>query len=169
MTLYKRRIEELLLVSWQSSVTTRAEVVADFQQFYLMDDQRQPPMPEAIAEDDLIQRIRVAPFIVVFQTASAARVPVSIDVVSSAPTDNLAQWDHVAEFSLAVPSGRMVLAGCTEYVPTAVRITAEPGEYRGRVYVGGLTPGAVERYRIVLWPSTVAPSTVLKQYSEHAS
>jgi hypothetical protein len=155
-----------MTVSWHSNVNTKAEVVADYQQFYLMDDERQPLIQAEITEDDLLRRLRVAPYIVVFHTASAKEVPVSIDVVASTPIDELSRWDHVVEFSLEIPSGRIVLAGCTDYLPEAIRVTS-PGSYRGRMYSIGLS-GALEEYRVVLWPGDIAPSIVLKQYSGHA-
>ena len=142
----------------------RFEVFADYHQFYLMDDDRQPPIPEDISDEDLTRRLRVAPYIVVVHTASDAVVPVSIEFQSEQPRSNLASWDHVAEFSLDLPSGRAVLAGCTAYLPDCPRVTAEPGTYRGRVYSTGLSGGA-ERYHLVLWPGELQAPLVLKQHA----
>jgi len=39
---------------------------------------------------------------------------------------------------LVVPSGRIIIAGCTDYLPDAARITVQPGTYKVRIYYGAL-------------------------------
>jgi len=151
------------------STGAQFKVAAEYHQFYLMDDERQPSIPETVSDEDMARRIRSAPHIVVVHTASNTRVPVSVEFLSEAPREDLASWDHVAEFSLELPSGRAVLAGCTDYIPDCPRIEARPGTYRGRVFSAGLSGAGPEKYRVALWPGKLQAPTVLKQYAEHAS
>jgi hypothetical protein len=147
----------------------RFEVNAEYYQFYLMDDERQPRIPDPVLREDMSRRVRVAPHIVVVHTASNTKVPVSVEVLAHAPSEDLSNWDHVAEFSLDLPSGRVVLAGCTDYLAACPRIVTAPGSYRGRVFSAGLSERASERYRVALWPGAAQEPTVLKQHIEHAS
>jgi hypothetical protein len=78
--------------------------------------------------------------------------------------------DQVHECSLSVPSGRLVIAGCTDYLPTAARIPVQPGWYRARIYYGGLDTLTADEldgddhYQIVLWPSGPSAPQTLKRY-----
>ena len=48
-------------------------------------------------------------------------VPVDVEVVDAEPQDPFTEWDQVNECSIDVKSGRIVIAGCTDYFPDAVR------------------------------------------------
>ena len=73
------------------------------------------------------------------------------------------------ECDLAVQSGRVVIAGCTDYFPDAARIDLSPGQYRARVYYGKLntlSPDGLDgndHYKIVLWSTAPGPLKVIKQ------
>jgi hypothetical protein len=103
-------------------------------------------------------------------------VPVVVDVLHSAPEDGeaeLAAWD-VVEASLAVPTRRVAIDGCTSHLPERSRhrgsgmavsphFGVAPGTYRVRVYYGGLGTHGGDHYRIALWPQEpFAPPRVLK-------
>ncbi len=79
------------------------EVQAEFRQFYLMDDERQPPMPEAVSSADLSARVRVAPHIAVLHTLEEGRISVAVEVGDSAPSVDLSEWEHVVDFSINAP------------------------------------------------------------------
>jgi hypothetical protein len=73
------------------------------------------------------------------------------------------------ECSIEIPSGKIVVAGCTDYFPDAARIPVKPGNYRARIYYGdlnslsedGLDGG--DHYKIVLWPSDDMVVRVIKR------
>jgi hypothetical protein len=96
-------------------------------------------------------------------------VPVVVEVLESAPLETLDSWDHVVECSIDIPSGRMVVAGCTDYFPKARRIEVVPGTYRARVFYGqlnSLSEDGLEgddHYRVALWPHPAEPPVVLKR------
>ena len=133
------------------------QVLADYHQFYLMDAGVEPAIPEEITEQDMLRRLRTGAHIVVFHTESASQVPVAVTFVSE-PFEPEGAWEHQAEFNLAVPSGALVLCGCTDYVPHCPRLSAEPVTYRGRAYFAGSAVGN-ERYLIMLWPAAAQPGS----------
>lgn len=66
-------------------------------------------------------------------------VPVVVEIAENPPGDDLMAWDQVNECSIDAPSGRLVVAGCTDYFPDAARIELPAGTYRARIYYGNLT------------------------------
>lgn len=58
--------------------------------------------------------LAVAPGVIGVGTVRNMDVPVELEVLYSQPDDNLEEWDHVTEASLDVPSGRIIIAGCTD-------------------------------------------------------
>jgi hypothetical protein len=93
-------------------------------------------------------------------------VPVVVEVTDEAPDDDFAEWDQINECSLDISSGRIAIAGCTDYFPDAARIVVPPASYRARVYYGGLDSlsddglEGDDHYRVVLWSAAPGPVTV---------
>ncbi len=151
------------------------KIFADYHQFYLMDDEVQPLIPEDVTGEDCRLRIKVAPHIMVVYPARNMEVPVTIEVHDAEPSTDLAAWDHVAECSLEVPSGRIVIAGCTDYLPDCARLLVVPGTYRAQVQYGGLGSlsedglAGDDHYRISLWPAPYKEVQIIKQYEETAA
>jgi hypothetical protein len=79
-------------------------------------------------------------------------------------------WLYV-EASINISSGRVVIAGCTDYFPDAIRIPVEPGTYRVRIYYGGLASisedglEGEDHYQVVLWPEKYSAPKILKKLS----
>lgn len=145
------------------------EIFADYHQLYLADDDVEEPMPGDVTDEDVRRRLAAAPHSVVIHTARNVDVPVTVHVHEREPSVDLEAWDHVAECSLAVPSGRIVIAGCTDYLPDAARILVEPGSYRVRVCYGGLETlsedglDGDDHYVVDLWRGEPADVRVVKQ------
>lgn len=105
-------------------------------------------------------------------TVRNMNVPVTVEIGDIAPEENdLSAWDQVNECSIDVSSGRLVVAGCTDYFPEAARIDLAGGTYRARIYYGNLDSlrnnglDGDDHYRIVLWSEPAAPLRVMKQRS----
>jgi hypothetical protein len=149
----------------------KLELFADYFQFYLQDEQASASLAEAWTEEANRRRLAVSPdgYGIGVGTARNMTVPVRVEVRARPPRDDLGPWDHVVECSVHVPSGQLVVAGCTDYFPDAARIDVAPGWHRARVYHGGLgsvSPDRLEgkdRYRVALWPAPPADVEVLKQ------
>jgi len=147
------------------------ELFADYFQFYLQDEQSAGDLSNSWTEQAVSDMLAVAPGIIGVGTARNLTVPVEVEVLTSEPTNNFDEWDHVTEASLEIPSGRIIIAGCTDYLPDAARIIVEPGTYRTRIYYGALDSVDESRlegddyYKVVLCLDTkVAEPKVLKRW-----
>jgi len=96
-------------------------------------------------------------------------VPVTIEVLDVEPELDSEKWDHINQCSIDVPSGKLVIAGCTDYFPEAKRIHLSPGTYVARISYGALDTLSEDRldgadhYRVQLWPGISALPRVVKQ------
>jgi hypothetical protein len=148
----------------------RYEIFADYFQFYLWDEGERPEAPTDYTEEDIRRRIKAAPFMVVIQPVRNMDVPLEVEVAETSPALVLEGWDHIAEASIELPSGRLEIhestGGSIDVLPLL------PGTYRARAYFGGLNTlsddglDGDDHYRIVLWRAPFAPIEVLKQYAE---
>jgi hypothetical protein len=145
------------------------KVFADYYQFYIQDEPADGDLSECWSDEAVARLLAIAPGVVGIGTVRNTTVPVTLELLESEPSANLADYDHVVECSLSVQSGRIVVAGCTDYFPDAVRIDAPPGMYRVRISYSGLasvSPDGLDgddRYRLELWQAPAIGPTVLKQ------
>jgi len=152
----------------------RGELYADYFQFYVQDDRPDVGgLSDAWALDS-VQRLHIAvvPHAIGISTARNAMVPVEVAVFPTAPELDRAVWEHIVEADLVCTTGRLVIAGCTDFLADAPRIEVPRGRHRVRVlYRPSLTAavssdgqGVFLEYRVELWPSPVACSVqVVKQ------
>ena len=159
-----------------STKRLRLELFADYFQFYLQDDDiNAGDLSDIWTPEAMEIRIALAPRFVGITTARNMVVPVEVVVQDTPPVDDLDAWDHVAEASLDIFTGRIVVAGCTDYFWTAVRIEVAPGTYAIRAYFAGLgTLDATgiegsDRYTVVLWPNGPRERRVLKRYKHETA
>jgi hypothetical protein len=151
-------------------VNRRYDIFADYFQFFLWDEGKRPDAPTDFTDEDIKRRVKAAPFLVVIQPARNMTVPVEVEVTDGPPALLVDDWDHIAEASLDLPSGRLEIhestGGSIDVLPVL------PGTYRARACFGGLDTlsddglDGDDRYRIVLWPAPFAPVEVLKQYED---
>ena len=149
----------------------RYEIFADYHQFYLWDPENDPDPVLDYTDEDVVRRIKAAPHIVVIQPERNMTVPVELEITDRAPDLDLDRWDHVAEASLDLPSGKLEIHECT--TGSVDILPVSPGTYRIRAYFGGLgtlSADALEgddHYRLVMWPAPSADIAILKQYAPH--
>jgi hypothetical protein len=149
--------------------THKFDLFADFFQFYLQDEAATGDLSNGWDAEAVERLLAVAPGTVGVGTVRNMDVPVLVELLDSEPQGDLELWDHVTECSLAVPSGRIVIAGCTDYLPDAARISVAPGSYRVRVSYGSLDSlsedglDGDDHYRVQLWPAAAADLKVLKR------
>jgi hypothetical protein len=150
----------------------RYEIFADYFQFYLWDREMTPEAPTDYSDEDTKRRIKTGPNVVVVQPARNMNVPVELEVLDAAPSYDLADWDHVAEASLELPSGKLQIHECTGGPIDDIDVA--PGTYRVRAYYGrldDLSPNGLDgndHYRIALWRAPLASICVLKQHEAAA-
>ena len=92
---------------------------ADYFQFYIQDEAAKGDLSQAWNEEATDRLLALAPGTVGIGTVRNMDVPVTVDILTHAPEDDFSAWDHVVEAGLDVASGRIVIAGCTDYVPDA--------------------------------------------------
>jgi hypothetical protein len=150
------------------SQTLRAELFADYFQFYVWDKGALPDAPTDWTEEDVVNRLKAAPNVVVVCPVRNMTVPVELEVLASEPELRSDPWDHIAECSLELPSGQLELHECTG--GSAGVLSVVPGSYRVRAYFGGLDSlsedglSGDDHYRVTLWPAPRAPLRVVKQW-----
>ena len=106
-------------------------------------------------------------------TPSSTDLSLGVELRDTPPGDeDLLAWDHVGEFSLGVPSGRLEIATACLARPLVIRVA--PDTHRVRVCYGnlgsvyrdrGLPLGGPLRYRLALWPRDRADVVILKQWA----
>ena len=149
------------------------ELFADYFQFYLQDEAATGDLSDAWTPDAVARLLALAPGTIGVGTARNMSVPVDVEILEAAPHpgEDLGGWDQVHECSIDVPSGRLVVAGCTDYFPDAARIALRPATHRARVYYAGLGtssgdgPEGDDRYRLVLWRAPLEEPVVVKPRS----
>lgn len=149
------------------------KVLADYHQFYLWDPGTNPEAPEVYDDEGVRWRVKTGPHVVIIQTARAMTVPAEVEIHDTDPGFDAGEWDHVAEASLHLPTGRLQVHECLGGPVAGFQV--EPGWYRVRTLHGGLgTLGKTwvegrDHYRAVLWPAPPSEVRVLRQWNESGS
>jgi hypothetical protein len=144
-------------------------LVADYHQFYIQDEQVDCDLSDAWTDAAVERLLAVAPGAVGIGTVRNVEVPVTISVLEREPVLDADKFDQVVECSIAVESGTIVAAGCTDYFPDAVRIKLSAVSYRVRTSFEGLDSvsssglAGNDHYHLQLWPAPLGPVQVLKQ------
>jgi hypothetical protein len=146
------------------------DLFADYHQFYLWDEKVSPDAPSDYTDDDVARRLKAAPHVVVVQPVRAMTVPVTVEVHDAEPAFDQGAWDHIAECSLDLPSGKLQVHECTG--GSVARFSVSPGVYRVRAFFGKLSSldedhfEGDDHYTVVLWPAPASELRVLKQWVE---
>lgn len=144
------------------------ELFADYFQFYLQDESADGNLGDSWTEEAVGRLLALAPGTVGVGTVRNMTVPVAVEVLDAEPGSDHDSWDHVTECSLKAPTGRIVIAGCTDSFPDAARIEVKPGTYRARISYGSLDTlsedglNGSDHYRVQLWPATAIEPRVIK-------
>lgn len=148
------------------------DLFADYFQFYIQDEQVEGNLSDSWTKEASRIGLALAPCTVGIGTARNMTVPVTLEVHDSVPDDDFTSWERVNECSIDIPSGCLVIAGCTDYFPDAARIYIKPQCYRARIYYGGLNTVVDEfgegddYYKVVLWPEPYSELKVIKEENQ---
>jgi hypothetical protein len=100
-------------------------------------------------------------------------VPVIVEWHDVRPRLEIERYQHVVEVGINCPSGVLVLAGTTDYEPTAQRLSVKAGPLGIRVNMSGLDTisedglDGRDRYLIQIWPGQeLSGPLVLKSWAE---
>ncbi len=113
--------------------THHLRLLADYHQFILQDEAAEGDLSSAWDAAAVQRMLAVAPGIAGCGTARNMQV-----VLDAEPPADFEHFDHVVEASLALASGTLVVAACTDYLPDAARLALMPGVYRVRLSAAGL-------------------------------
>ena len=106
------------------------ELFADYFQFYVQDDDEQyGDLSDAWTEEAVQRLLAVAEHAIGIGTVRNMDVPVFIEASDRLPVLEPTAWDRINETSIICDTGRLVVAGCTDYFPDAFRIYVKPGSY----------------------------------------
>jgi hypothetical protein len=149
--------------------TLQYEIFADYHQFYLQDDDDSfGDLSEAWTQEATNRLLAVAPHCIGVGTVRNMPVPVSVIIHEAQPRIEPEEWDHITTASLQIDTGRIVVAGCTDYFPDAVRIEVEPGVYEVIICYSKLASlssdglKGEDSYHINLFPGRQIEPAVLK-------
>ena len=141
---------------------------ADYFQFYIQDEAATGDLSNSWNEEATARMLAVAPGAIGIATARNMHVPVALEIHDQDSGDDISAWDHVVEASLHVTSGRIVIAGCTDYFSDAVRVEVPSGSHRVRVFYGLLDTlsedglSGDDHYKVQLWPGLPTAARILK-------
>ncbi|WP_171098901.1 hypothetical protein [Ruegeria sp. HKCCD7255] len=151
-------------------ITSEFKLFADFFQFLVQDEWSAGVDGDLWTEDAMRARLARGVDAFAVRTARNMHVPVEVLVNNKPPKLDLSSWDHVVELSIDLPSGRLVVAGCSDYLPEAERLVLDKGHYQARVLYSNLDSvysdglDGDDRYRVELWKGDAKPLKVLKEF-----
>lgn len=146
------------------------EIFADYHQFYLMDAEKEPLAPEDWTDEDVQRRIKAEKYIIVIQPERNMTVPVDLEILDSEPEEDSGNWQHIAEASLDLPSGKLQIEECYGEIKDVLILPS--GSYRIRAFYGDLDTLSFDglegddHYKIVIWQAPFEDVKVLKQYED---
>lgn len=152
-------------------MTATYAVFADYNMFFLLADGTRPAeLPAASLNALLADLIAAGPGFVVIGTVRRMDVAVTVEVLTEAPQDQQAAWDHVTEAGIRTGTGTLRLGWGTSEPGGEPRIDVAPGSYRVRVCSSGFDTVSEDgldgddRYRLVLWPAEPESPCVVHRY-----
>ena len=119
----------------------RLEIFADYFQFYLQDEEAEGDLSEKWTNQAVDIHLATTIGTVGVGTVRNMVVPVTLKTYESEPDfleDPAKTIGHINECDIEISSGKLVVAGCTDYFPEAQQILLENGIYRVRIYYGNL-------------------------------
>lgn len=150
------------------------QLFADYFQFYVEDENPKDTTEHIWDDKETVDRgLAIGAGIIAVGTERNFTVPFTLEIHDSEPNDDFSIWDRVNECSIDVPSGTLVIFGCTDYRPDATRVGISPQCYRARIYYGGLDTVTEfdkgdDHYKMALWPAPFSEMGVLKERMKKA-
>ena len=155
------------------SRTFQYQIFADYHQFYLQDDDESyGDLSEAWTQEATDRLLAFAPHVIGVGTVRNVIVPVFVVIHDSRPEIDANKWDHIVTASLRIDTGRIVIAGCTDYYPDAARMEVKVGVYEAIVCFAGLTslsPDGLEgddSYHVHLFPGHEIEPAIIKKRND---
>jgi hypothetical protein len=119
----------------------KLELFADYFQFYIQDEKVDGDLSDSWTTEAVELLLATTDGTIGIGTVRNMDVPVTIKTFDIEPqflTDNKNEIGQINECDIEVSSGKIAIAGCTDYFPDAKRIELKNGIYRARIYYGNL-------------------------------
>lgn len=151
------------------------KIFADYFQFVLVDETSDDDFSEIWGKTALDRMLAVGDKALCPGTLRNIDVDVQINIVEKMPVIEHNDFDHIAEASIDIPSGKLIVMGCTGYLPDAPRIEVNPGIYQALFLVSGVKSIAVESepaediYVVYLWPGQQREPGLVKHWKRNAA
>jgi hypothetical protein len=118
----------------------KIDLFADYFQFYVQDEKVDGSLSDDWNQETLDRLLALGPGTITIGTARNMTVPVTIKLFDKEPDmlSELGTIGQINECDLETSSDTLVVAGCTDYLPDAMRIKVNTGIYRARIYYGNL-------------------------------
>lgn len=148
----------------------RFTIFADYFQFIVQDESSQDDFGALWTEEAANLMVAVGATAICLGTLRNVDVAVEVHLLDEQPAFPLKDYDHVVEGVFGLPTGRLVVMGCTEYFPDAPRFEIAPGTYRFLYVVSGVCTiqtewePADDLYSLYLWPGDAREPRVLKHW-----
>lgn len=149
----------------------RFNINAEYFQFVLMDEASQDDFSEIWTKEAFARLLAVAEDAICPGTIRNVEVPVEVVVVDGRPEIDTSACDHIVEASLSIPSGRLVVMGCTDYLPDAPRVEVSPGIYEALYVIRGVQTITTEwdpaddLYTVYLWKGERRSPKLIKHWN----
>ena len=146
----------------------RLGIFADYHQFYVWDPETSGRhAPKDWSDQDVADRAKVAPGVVVICPVRNMEVPVEVGIWDAEPQVILDQWQHVVEAPLTT-TGRIEIDECTGEPQAGFKV--EPGDYTVRALyrdLDRLSEDGLEGkdfYEVQIWRSACAGLRVIRRW-----
>lgn len=146
----------------------RLKVFADYHQFYVWDPVASDRhAPEDWSDQDVANRAKVVPGVVVICPVRNMEVPVEIGIWDSEPQVIFSAWQHVIEAPLAT-AGLVEIHECTG--GSLACFSVEPGDYTVRALYRGLDTLSEDGlegkdcYEVQMWKSPCTGFRVIRRW-----
>jgi len=149
-------------------------VFADYFQFIVQDEASDEEFGDIWTPEALEMALATGRSAISLGTLRNVEVFVEIHVHGTAPTIDPSQFDHAVEASISLPTGTVVVMGCTGYFPEAPRFRVPPGDYRLLSLMQGTDSIVTEwepaddKYILHLWPGELRPAKLIKHWRRAA-
>jgi hypothetical protein len=154
----------------------QTRLFADYFQILVLDEASETSLDRAWNDSTLSDRIVALRDVLGIRTEVNVDIEVDVEWSTEPPGLDAERFDHVAEASVEISSGRMVVMGNSDHLPDAHRVEVIPGWVRIRVQKSNLgnavaadiesdeSSETIERIRIDAWPAGPSGVEVLKRW-----
>ncbi len=157
--------------------STQLRLFADYFQLHVMDEEAEDDLGDAWTQEAVTDALAASEQTLGIGTEVNMYVAVTVEQFDHPPEGGSDAFDHVVEASIEVPTGRIAVLGCTDYLPDAARFEVPKGFVRVRASRANLAnvrrpgeegqdaPEAMEQVRLRVWPAPYSAPTVIKRWT----